>query len=372
MTMPATPEIPGPEPVARKGAASLDVLRFLAAGFILLYHFGQNAPILLPEMSPLFDQGWLATDFFLILSGFVLSRAYGARLAAGRIATGPFMLRRIGRLWPSHMVVLLLLAALIVGGAALGFPPNHPEKYSVIDFVSQVFMVHGWGGFEEPGWNVPTWTLSALIVCYALFALYARHVQAMSRAGLVALLTVVMVVAFAGAHAVDHAFADLPFRFALMRAVPLFVVGTLIERLLAPVSIGKAAFFAGLAAAVLAIVMLETQGRGLISDVIGLSLLAAIISLGGAVTLRGNHLTHQMGRASFSLFLTHSLVGAVWFALIPKVTDRFELSVTAQWAVWVSGIVTAIVVAFVFEAVVDRPLSQWVQKRLSSGSGTGR
>jgi peptidoglycan/LPS O-acetylase OafA/YrhL len=360
------------EAVPRKGAASLDVLRFMAAGFILVYHFGQNAPVILPEMSPVFDQGWLATDFFLILSGFVLSRAYGARLAAGRIATGPFMLRRIGRLWPSHMVVLLLLAVLIVGGTALGYPPNHPEKYSLIDFVSQVFMVHGWGGFEEPGWNVPTWTLSSLIVCYALFALYARHVQAMSRAGLAALLTAVMVAAFAGAHAVDHAFADLPFRFALMRAVPLFVAGTLIERLLAPVNIGKPAFFAGLAAAVLAIVMLETHGRGLISDVIGLSLLAAIIGLGGAVSLRGNHLTHQMGRVSFSLFLTHSLVGAVWFALIPKVTERFELSVTAQWAVWGSGIATAIVVAFVFEALVDRPLSQWVQRRLSSGSGTGR
>ena len=62
---------------ARMGGASLDVLRFLAALFILLFHYGSNAPRDLETIVPVFRQGWLATDFFLMLSGYVLSRAYG-------------------------------------------------------------------------------------------------------------------------------------------------------------------------------------------------------------------------------------------------------------------------------------------------------
>lgn len=334
-----------------------------------MYHFGQSAPVPLAQISDIFGQGWLATDFFLLLSGFVLARAYGPRLAQKRISAGHFMLRRVGRLWPSHMAVLILFVLLVGGGTLAGFPPNTPEKYGALDFVLQALLVHGWGGLEQPGWNVPTWTLSALVFCYGLFVFYAGAIWRMGRAGLMAALVAVMAVAFAGAHAVDHAFADLPFKYALMRAVPLFVAGTLIERLLAGVDIRRPVFFASLAVVLAAILFIETLARGAITDLVTLTLLAAIIGLGGAVTLRGNSLTHQMGRASFALFLTHSLVGAVWFALIPKFTDRLDLPMSAQWTVWGSGIVAAIVVAFVFEAVIDRPLSQWVQRRINTAKG---
>ena len=45
----------------------LDALRFLAAGFVMLYHFADDAPTPLGRLSPLFDDAWIATDFFLLL-----------------------------------------------------------------------------------------------------------------------------------------------------------------------------------------------------------------------------------------------------------------------------------------------------------------
>ena len=64
-----------PDVQPRGGGASLDVLRFLAASFILLFHYGSTAPVDLASLFPIFKQGWLATDFFLFLSGYILSRA---------------------------------------------------------------------------------------------------------------------------------------------------------------------------------------------------------------------------------------------------------------------------------------------------------
>ena len=45
--------------------------------FVVLFHFGDEAPIPLHALHSVWERGYLATDFFLMLSGFVLARAYG-------------------------------------------------------------------------------------------------------------------------------------------------------------------------------------------------------------------------------------------------------------------------------------------------------
>lgn len=80
----------------------LDGLRGVAALAVLLFHFGLIArPVIVPA-------GYLAVDFFFILSGFVICQAYEGRMLAGLSLNG-FLLQRAVRLWP---VVLL--------GAGLG------------------------------------------------------------------------------------------------------------------------------------------------------------------------------------------------------------------------------------------------------------
>jgi peptidoglycan/LPS O-acetylase OafA/YrhL len=69
-----------------------------------------------------------------------------------------------------------------------------------------------------------------------------------------------------------------------------------------------------------------------------------------------------MGRASFALFLVHSLVGAVWFGVSAKLIDHFRLGAAAQWGLWSLGVALAIAAAFVFDALVDKPLSARVSR----------
>src|SRR3712207_8360563 len=102
----------GADPLVRGGA--LDALRFLAAAFIVLYHYEAHAPAAFEALHPSLTRSYLATDFFLMLSGYVLGRTYGPRLSAGKIGYGSFLLRRVSRVWPGHAVVLAGFALLVL------------------------------------------------------------------------------------------------------------------------------------------------------------------------------------------------------------------------------------------------------------------
>ncbi len=347
----------------RAGGASLDVLRFLAASFILLFHFGSTAPRDLPTILPVFSQGWLATDFFLLLSGYILTRAYGQRLLASDMRRSHFFLRRFFRLWPSHILVLLVFGAFVLSATMAGFPPQHPEKYGLDAYIYQAFLVHGWGLVQMPAWNVPTWTISSLLICYALFSfyvplLYNRALPILAVIG-VSVLIVAQVLALRFAH---HAFVDLPFAWGLLRAIPLFILGNLIERMTADLRVNRSVFWCSLMAIFAAIAGLTLLPRLMVTDGVILLLLAAVLAISGAVSFQETAATKRMGRASWSLFLTHSLVGAIWFGLTPKLVMHYGLSWPAQWCLWGLGVAIALTTAFAFDVWVDTPLSQRVSK----------
>lgn len=330
-----------------------------------------NAPVKLEYILPVLGRGWLATDFFLMLSGYVLSRAYADRLAAGGLHPARFFARRFFRLWPPHLVVLLAFGVFVVGCSLAGFPAGHAEHYSLIAFVAQAFLLHGWGMFDGPVWNVPTWTLSALLVCYALYSLYARFLHKLSRPALVAIAVVIVISAHLAAVVVAHrALADLPYAWGLLRAVPLFLAGNLIEHATRGWRIAPWAFWIGLVACVLSVVLIQQVPRSFVTDAVGLAALATLIVLSGSVAFAETPLSHQLGRVSFSLFLTHSLVGAIWFGLSPRLINLLHMPVIMQWLLWGAGIATAVTVAFLFEALIDRPLSRHMS-RLSFVRGEG-
>ena len=64
---------------------ALDALRLLAAMFVLVFHYADEAPIPLSQIHGFMGRGYLATDFFLLLSGFVLVKAYGSSILSGRV-----------------------------------------------------------------------------------------------------------------------------------------------------------------------------------------------------------------------------------------------------------------------------------------------
>ncbi|UTU08075.1 acyltransferase [Caulobacter phage C1] len=79
----------------------LDALRGVAAIAVVLYHLG------LAVKMPLAHHGWVAVDFFFMLSGFIIAHAYDKKLAGG-LSTKAFMVARLKRLWPLHLAGMIL------------------------------------------------------------------------------------------------------------------------------------------------------------------------------------------------------------------------------------------------------------------------
>ena len=347
--------------------ALLDALRFLAALLIVFYHYNSEGPRDLAQMSPIFLRGYLSTDFFLMLSGYVLGRAYGGKVAAGAISDEAFLAKRLLRVWPAHLVVLAAFAAVIGAARAIGMKPNHADFYQWRDLAAQAALVHAWGFGSGAGWNLPTWSLSALIVCYAAFPTLWRKLARLGGGVLLFLAGLALVqVADLGTRAVlGRAIYDLPFQVGVIRALPLFGFGLLIARAgeLSWPSARWSGWIAGLAGA--AVLALQGFGR---FDLASIALLGLLIASAGQVRLtRGAVLFGRLAQISFALYITHILTGMIWFNAIRAVDRRFGLGEPVQWGLWALALPAALGVAVAFDRLVDQPLQAAVAAALAQG-----
>jgi peptidoglycan/LPS O-acetylase OafA/YrhL len=352
-------------PSTNRGGA-LDGLRFVAAMLIVLYHYGQDALIPLEHLHPVFGRGYLATDFFLILSGFVLGRAYGAQVLAGGIGVWSFFKKRLARIWPGQLVVLAALASVLAAATLIGISPNHVENYTPTAMLMQVFLVQAWGVPGGGGWNHQSWSLSALLVCYAAFPLAWRWISRLKSS--TALLSLGMASVIAGdlicVNLLGRHIYDLDFHLGLVRAAPLFLLGICIARVVEQGRPPK--MMAGVLAAlsIIALLLLQVAGR---FDLASLAAIAGIVLAFGRLPVRRpSALIEQGAKLSFALFITHGLTGMVWFGALILLRGRVDLPAWLDWSLWAMSIPAALVVAALFHRLVDEPIQRWLAPRLKS------
>ena len=106
----------------------LDALRGVAAVLVMLHH---AAPALLgAELAP---AGYLAVDFFFLLSGFVIAGAFEPRFAEG-LDAATFLKLRVARLYP-------VMAAGILLGAADALFDGTPPALTGLRLAAQLLFV---------------------------------------------------------------------------------------------------------------------------------------------------------------------------------------------------------------------------------------
>ncbi|WP_157944528.1 acyltransferase family protein [Mangrovicella endophytica] len=169
-TMRADPGHAGAEPPTPFGGGRFEVLdgwRGVCAAMVVLFHI----PALggLPEL-PLIRGGYLFVDFFFVLSGFVITHAYYARLR-GAADARRFVVSRLKRTYPLHLAMLLAFLAfellvLKTKGSAEAFQGGN----SVYALVMNLLQLHAFGTVDQLGWNYPSWSISAEFGAYVLFA----------------------------------------------------------------------------------------------------------------------------------------------------------------------------------------------------------
>lgn len=142
----------------------LDLLRFIAACGVMLYHYTYVGPrnhlstVSYPFLSHIFKYGFLGVDVFFILSGFViLLTAYEKDAIA-------FTLARMVRLYPAYWICVTLTAAVIVLTRSLPATTITPFQY-----FANLTMVHGFFGIRNV--SGVYWTLAIEIQFYFLIFL---------------------------------------------------------------------------------------------------------------------------------------------------------------------------------------------------------
>jgi peptidoglycan/LPS O-acetylase OafA/YrhL len=130
-------------------------LRFVAAAVVALAHLPELSrdPALGRVAQRFLSEGVYGLTFFFTLSGFVLAYGYLDRLAKPTRATlQSYLVARIARIWPLHLLTLGLVLWFPMAAAPDGIGP----------FLANVFLVHSWVPSLEyiQSYNSVAWTLS--------------------------------------------------------------------------------------------------------------------------------------------------------------------------------------------------------------------
>lgn len=150
----------------------LDSWRGVAALLVALFHLNILSSIYSLNFV---RNSYLFVDFFFVLSGFVISHSYGARLGTLE-GVGRFMMRRLGRLWPLHAVVLIAFivveggrAILTARGASFVNPP-FTGATSFHSILTNLLFGQSLGIEQQLTWNPPSWSICAEFWTYLIFA----------------------------------------------------------------------------------------------------------------------------------------------------------------------------------------------------------
>lgn len=181
----------------------LDGLRGVAALMVILFHIFE--PYSGYFGTQIINHGYLAVDFFFVLSGFVIGYAYDDRW--DKMTTWGFFKRRLTRLHPMVIIGTIVGASLFFLTDANLFPnvlKSEPWKIGLC-LVMGLFMIpcgnnldiRGWGEFNS--FNGPQWSLTFEYIGNILYALIFRRLPKVALAvlcGAAAFLTLDLTLGF--------------------------------------------------------------------------------------------------------------------------------------------------------------------------------
>lgn len=170
-------------------------LRGIAALLVVAYHL-QYRPghLAIEDKTTFFARSYLMVDLFFILSGFIMAYVHEVDrpLPMTKTEVSAFWLKRVIRIYPLHFLVLVSMIAynvlLMVYGAVHGTAsPAVWTPQSMIMLFVQFLLINAW--LPAPnGWNIPSWSISAEFVAYAIFPLLILAMVKLRKIAMVTLL----------------------------------------------------------------------------------------------------------------------------------------------------------------------------------------
>nr|ATZ76223.1 peptidoglycan/LPS O-acetylase OafA [uncultured Acidiphilium sp.] len=148
----------------------LTICRGIFALMVFLYHVNLHVGFAgaLGWFAPIITHGYLGVDGFFLLSGLILARVE-RHMTFTLQGVLRFWGKRLARIYPVHLAVIILLGLLVVGGLALGLAPRDPHRFGLIALVDNLLLIQSWGTLRHLAWNYPAWSISAEWAGYLVF-----------------------------------------------------------------------------------------------------------------------------------------------------------------------------------------------------------
>jgi peptidoglycan/LPS O-acetylase OafA/YrhL len=309
----------------------LDSIRGIAATSVVIHHlllmptflaaFPHNAWI----NWSFFRSAWLLVDLFFVLSGIVMSLSY-VDGEFGCFSLREFMVRRLARVYPLHIVILLanllfrlMRIGLVAAGVVLAVPAAF-EVNNTYSFILNLFLLHSMGFIDYLSWNAPSWSISVEFYSYLAFGLVVLLAQRLGSslhfyvaAALIAIGSLVFII-----FVLDKPSLGLQTDFGILRCFTSFFLGALTVRIVKDVPRTVSPHFQGalqLAAMIASVVLLS-----IVEAHPAASFLAPIVFaffLGSLLAFPNGTLVPQMlvagplvwmGRRSYSIYMVHALI----------------------------------------------------------------
>ena len=284
----------------------LDGLRGLAAILVVIFHLFEGFDPSL-EHHPM-RHGYLAVDFFFLLSGYVIGYAYDDRW--WRMGMTGFLRIRLTRLHPLVVMGTMIGAIVFLCDP---FTEGRPE-FTITGFLFTIVVtltllpspdVRGWG--ETHSLNGPGWSLLQEYLANLLYAVALRRLSDRWLGGVVVMAAILTISVAAGRGDLGTGWSFQTFPIAMVRMLFPFTAGLWLYRMRVRVHTSwPAVFCSALLIATFFIPWIDGW-NGWVESACIILVFPVIVAIGAGATVseRMKRICDRAGAISYPLYITH-------------------------------------------------------------------
>lgn len=352
----------------------LDGLRGVAALTVVCYHLFEAFAT--SHIDQRINHGYLAVDFFFLLSGFVMGYAYDDRWNA--MSVRDFIRRRLIRLHPMVVMGALIGAAMFyTQGCSVWDVTKISVGMLLLSTLLNALMIPVTTGFEIRGvgemypLNGPSWSLMFEYIGNLLYALFIRRFSTRLLAALVVLagcgLTAFSVWGPLGDIGAGFAMTGADMTGGSLRLLFSFSAGLLLSRVFKPVKV-RGAFWIGAVAIVTVAAIPRIGGsehlwmNGVYDAFCAVVLFPLLVYVGasGRTTDRiTTRICKFLGDISYPLYMVHYPFIYLYYAWVKNENLTFGESFPGAAAL----VVVSVALAWLCLKFYDEPVRKWLTKR---------
>ena len=366
----------------------LDGLRGVAALIVVCYHifegfsFAEITNGAGDGMIRILNHGYLAVDFFFLLSGFVLSYAYDGR---SEMKKTDFFKRRLIRLHPMLVMGAFVgMICFLIGGSQQWNGTQVPFYLTLLCFVLSVLMLPAIpgspnevrGNGEMFPLNGPAWSLFFEYIGNILYILFIRRLST-KILGVFVLLLGVLHTVFSlgnfsgyGSIGVGWTLDGVNFCGGLIRMLFPLTLGMFLSRKFKPLKI-KSSFWT---CSLLLLIIFSVpyipgfnfvSFNGLYESICVLIFFPLILIMGASaqnLNRKTNKINHFLGDLSYPLYMIHYPIMYLFYQWLIA-NECYTLSETFFVAIPV--VVLSVLLAFLFLKFYDKPLRKYLTEKFN-------